>query len=283
MKRNSIKISVSFALAVLSVAGCGNDNFDKPDYYTLDASTASGQKIVDASQGYITHVKQDKMKNVSEGIALLEMSYLNSKGHSMNLFVYSVALDNATVIASTAKGETGLQKLSGQAIDVENAGKYTVYGAVSAGKEIGTTDSFFAVLKDGSAVCLPSGKYEEYKSEIVSGVATQYQLLTDGYLLGQTDSKLEARSAVGVSDDGSLYLMVVDGGDYYYSNGVTCDDMAVLMKACGADNAAVLTSGAEVTAVWRDEKSESVLVPLNKPSNKGLEAEIARGVIIVQQ
>ena len=80
----------------------------------------------------------------------------------------------------------------------------------------------------------------------------------------------------------TVYLVVVDGGDYYYSNGITNSDMANLMKGCGASNAMILNTGNNVTAFGRDEDSIDIFNVINKPSNKGLEAPIGNGLVILQ-
>jgi exopolysaccharide biosynthesis protein len=102
-------------------------------------------------------------------------------------------------------------------------------------------------------------------------------------VLGQTDNTTSARAAVGVSEDGNeVYLLVVDGGDFFYSNGIGCNDLALLMKGCGAYNALALNAGNTVTAVWRNMRSENLFDLLNKPANKGVEAPVAGGILIVQ-
>ena len=75
---------------------------------------------------------------------------------------------------------------------------------------------------------------------------------------------------------------MVDGSDFFYSNGIGCTDLARLMKGCGAHDAIALTSGNAVTAVWRNIRSENLFDLLNKPADKGVEAEIAGGIVIVQ-
>jgi exopolysaccharide biosynthesis protein len=115
------------------------------------------------------------------------------------------------------------------------------------------------------------------------GYSGTAHLLQNGYVLGQTDNSTLARAAVGISEDGNeVYLLVVDGGDFFYSNGIGCNDLALLMKGCGAHDALAISSGNNVTAVWRNMRSENLFDLLNKPANKGVEAPIAGGILIVQ-
>lgn len=282
MKKHILKTTILGVLAFAAVA-CNSDEFEKPDYYQQVASTKLGQQIVDGSSDYIAHVKSDVQTKVAQGVTRIDMGYLNQNGHAMQLFLYKVSLGPVSLIASTANTAEKTDLLTSMCIEVENQGKYTVLGAISGGNALGKGDVFFATLNDGSAVCLPTSEYEAVSSKITMGYSGTAHLLQNGYVLGQTDNSTLARVAVGVSEDGNeVYLLVVDGGDFFYSNGIGCNDLALLMKGCGAHDALALASGNNVTAVWRNMRSENLFDLLNKPANKGVEAPIAGGILIVQ-
>lgn len=282
MKKHILKTTILGVLAFAAVA-CNSDEFEKPDYYQQVASTKLGQQIVDGSSDYIAHVKSDVQTKVAQGVTRIDMGYLNQNGHAMQLFLYKVSLGPVSLIASTANTTEKTDLLTSMCIEVENQGKYTVLGAISGGNALGKGDVFFATLNDGSAVCLPTSEYEAVSSKITMGYSGTAHLLQNGYVLGQTDNSTLARAAVGVSEDGNeVYLLVVDGGDFFYSNGIGCNDLALLMKGCGAHNALAISSGNNVTAVWRNMRSENLFDLLNKPANKGVETPIAGGILIVQ-
>lgn len=295
-------------LASSFLAACGDDSFERPDYYSRTASTRLGQQIVDGSGDCIGHVKNDTEIRPVQGVSLLRMGYLDAAGHAMQLFLYKVSL-GAISVRVTLPGdnyEPGvLETLTEQVATLENQSVYTVWGAVSGGafgstgqpsgilwheglplKETmeSSSEGFFAILDDGEAVCCASEEYEVLKPRIREAVGGEMRLLENGYLLPQSSETALARTAVGVSEEGGeVYLLTVDGGDFYYSNGISCDDMAALMKGCGADDALVLNSGQAVTAVWRNERLATLFGLLNKPSNKGLEAPLASGLAIVER
>lgn len=282
MKKHILKTTILGVLAFAAVA-CNSDEFEKPDYYQQVASTKLGQQIVDGSSDYIAHVKSDVQTKVAQGVTRIDMGYLNQNGHAMQLFLYKVSLGPVSLIASTANTTEKTDLLTSMCVEVENQGKYTVLGAISGGNALGKGDVFFATLNDGSAVCLPSSEYESVKSKVTMGYSGMAHLLQNGYVLGQTDNSTLARAAVGVSENGNeVYLLVVDGGDFFYSNGIGCNDLALLMKGCGAHNALAISSGNNVTSVWRNMRSENLFDLLNKPANKGVEAPIAGGILIVQ-
>lgn len=282
MKKHILTTAILGILAFAAVS-CNSDEFEKPDYYQQVASTKLGQQIVDGSLDYIAHVKNDVQTKVAQGVTRIDMGYLNQKGHAMQLFLYKVSLGPVSLIASTANTSEKTDLLTSMCTEVENQGKYTVLGAISGGNALGKGDVFFATLNDGSAVCLPASEYDSVSSKITMGYSGTAHLLQNGYVLGQTDNSTLARAAVGVSENGNeVYLLVVDGGDFFYSNGIGCNDLALLMKGCGAHDALAISSGNNVTAVWRNMRSENLFDLLNKPANKGIEMPIAGGILIVQ-
>ncbi len=283
MKRKTLFNTAFVIISAILLCGCDSDNFGRPEYYSMETSTKIGKSIVEGAGSYIGHVKKDVQTKIATGVNLFEMSFLNKDGYSMQIYLYTVSLGQSSVTVSNPSGELKTQKLSEQAVHIENQGKYTVLGAISADKPSEGADYLFVKLNDGSAMCIRSAEYDSYKSRIKESVGGEVMLLENGYELIQNDTSGEARSAVGVSEDGNeVYMLVVDGGDFYYSNGIGCADLALLMKACGASDAILLNSGSKSTFVWRNERSAALLEVMNKPSDKGMEAEVASGLVIVQ-
>lgn len=282
MKKHILKSALLGILAFAAVS-CDSDKFDKPEYYQQVASTKLGQQIVDGCSDYIAHVKKDIQTKVAPGLTRLEMSYLNQNGHAMQLFLYKVTLGPVSLISTTPKDGEKTELLTSMCAEVENQGKQTVLGAICGGGTLDKGDAFFAVLNDGSAVCLKNAEYASVSSKIAMGYSGTAHLLQSGYVLSQTDNATSARAAAGVSENGNdVYLLVVDGGDFFYSNGIGCNDLALLMKGCGAHDAIALNSGNQVTAVWRNMRSADLFDLLNKPSNKGVQEAVAGGILIVQ-
>lgn len=282
MKTYIFKLILPITLAFV-VISCNSDEFEEPDYYQQVASTKLGQQIVDGSSNYIAHVKNDVQTKVTQGLTRLEMGYLNQNGHAMQMFMYKVSLGPVSLVASSPDKDEKTGLLTDMVSAIENQGKYTVLGAVSGGNALGKGDVFFATLNDDTAVCLPASEYESVRSKIKMGYSGTAHLIKDGYVLSQNDNATLARSAVGVSENGNdIFLVVVDGGDFFYSNGIKCSDLALLMKGCGVSDAIALGSGNSVTAVWRNIRSEALFDLLNKPANKGVQAGVAGGIVIVQ-
>ncbi len=282
MKNIFRNIIPAIAAAVI-LCGCDSDSFPQPDYYSNEAATKIGKSIAETAGSYIGHIKNDVQTKISTGVNLFEMSFLNRDGYAMQMYLYTVSLGQPSVTVTKPEGALALQKLSEQAMALENQGRYMVLGAISAGKSSNSADCLFAKLNDGTAVCIPASSADSYKGRIKESVGGEAMLLEDGYELTQNDIAGNARAAVGVSENGNeVYMLVVDGGDFYYSNGIGCADLALLMKACGASDAILLNSGSNSTFLWRNERSAELLEVMNKPSDKGKEAEVASGLAIVQ-
>lgn len=304
----NIIIKTFFAtLLCTALSGCGKDTFDKPDYYTRTASTEFGQQVVDGSGDCISHVKTDKATEVMEGVTLLDMGWLNSVSHAMQTYIYRIELAPAMVKVSLPDDATKVektQKMTDQALAIENKGTYLVMGGISGsafeagtgvpkgilyheGKEVSSglngDAAFFAIMKDGAAVCLEAEEFDGKKDKIAEGFSGPAMILKNGYVLSESDAVETARTAVGVDEGGNtVYLVVVDGGDFFYSNGISSSDMADILKGCGAYNAMLLNTGSNVTAFARNEDSLELFEVINKPSNMGLEAEVGNGLVIVQ-
>lgn len=301
-----------FALLGAVVTGCGNDEFDNPDYCSLEASTRLGQKIVNGTEGYFGHIKSDSEKRPTQGVSLLNMSYINTNGYAMQMFLYKVSLGNISVAVSLPEDKAQLGKLAtltDQAAAIEGKSVYTVWGGINGGpfasdgqpagilhyrgdalKSTVNSDSksFFAILKDGQAVCMANEDYSSVKDRIAEAVGGGIMLLENGYILNLANNDNSARAAVGVSQDGGeVYLLTVDGADFYYSNGISYNDLAAVMKSCGAYNAIALAANEKVTAFWRNERLSTLFEVINKPKEplSGVEGEIAiaNGLVIVER
>lgn len=299
--------TLSAAMLMVLLGGCGKDSFDKPDYYTRTASTEFGQMVVDGSENCISHVKSDKETKLMDGVTLLDMGWLNAASHAMQMYIYRIELAPAMVKVSVpddaAKVEK-TQKMTEQAMAIENKATYLVMGGISGsaftagsgapkgllyhnGKAISSKmdkdAAFFAIMKDGAAICLEAEQLDVKKDKMTEGLSGPAMILKNGYVLSESDATETARTAVGVDEGGNtVYLAVVDGGDFFYSNGIGCSDMARVLKGCGAYNAMTLNTGDNVTAFVRNENAVELFEVINKPSNNGLEAEVGNGLVIVQ-
>lgn len=304
MKRYCSIIAAVIALCTVSCSKMHN-SFPHPEY-SLETSTKMGGRIVKGAEGYFGHIKSDAQKNLAPGVSLLDISYLNMNGYAMQMYIYEVSLEQAQIEVCTPNAGTSLgtvRKLSEQANALNES--VTVLGAINGDSYVASTflptgimykngtslkgtfsdatGGYIAIMKDGTAHIGTQSDFSSYKKNIKEAIGTKSQILKDGYVLPASDTKAAARTAVAVSEDGmKVWMIVVDGVYFYYSNGITYDDLAKVMIACGASCGVVLQSGDETTLVTRDEKSDPVMVLKNLPSNKGLEQNVVNGLAITQ-
>ena len=186
MKKHILN-SALLAILAFAAVSCNSDEFDKPDYYQQIATTKLGQQVVDGSSDYIAHVKKDVQTKVAPGVTRLDMSYLNQNGHAMQLFLYKVTLGPVSLIATSPEKEEKTELLTSMCANIENQGKQTVLGAICGGGALEKGEAFFAVLNDGSAVCLENAEYASVSSKIAMGYSgTAIFFRADTYSARQT-------------------------------------------------------------------------------------------------
>lgn len=111
-------------------------------------------------------------------------------------------------------------------------------------------------------------------SAIVSAVDTEGG---PGFATGR-----HPRTAVGIARDGRrLLLVVVDGRQKPYSDGMTLRELAHLMLALGARDAINLDGGGSTTMVLADSTSRSLRV-VNRPSDVTGERPVGNALAIVR-
>ena len=314
------KYMIGMLLCAWLLASCDNsDRFDEYAKFDTTAETAWGQSIVEGSNGYVAHVKSDKTYNLTNGVDVLEMSFLADDGLAMQMFLFKIALSDKITMRTTLAndkdavgvGQTIMKQLEamqknpdrtgeivwgGTNADFFNTTTYIPYGVCYRdGKAVKTSFSredcnVFAVMNDNTAYCLTAEEYALDKSNIREAVCGRSTLLLkNGEQLDQSSNTMpaatmEPRTCIGVSGDGKeVYLMVVDGRNFYYSNGADLQDLMDLLSACGVSDALNLDGGGSSTFIAR-ESAAGELKLLNWPTdNGGVMRAVATGLAIVEQ
>lgn len=108
----------------------------------------------------------------------------------------------------------------------------------------------------------------EMPADIAYAVSGNAMLLEAAAILPKaTDTVRAPRSAVGISADGAmLLLMAVDGRQTGYSVGASLYELAVILRNLGAHDAVNLDGGGSTAMVLKDEAT-GVFSLLNKPSD----------------
>ena len=155
------------------------------------------------------------------------------------------------------------------------------------GVSFGTTsyDNFFAILKDGTAVIDYRTNEKNYTGDqaIWQAVAGSQWLLRDGEdvtssATGSYNTDRHSRACVGITADGKVVFMQLDGRQEPFSCGGSMHELAQIMLEAGCVSAINLDGGGSATYVSRPEGEDELKV-INRPSD-GSERSISAGLMI---
>ena len=300
--------SVLLLLGCLLWTACNNDE-DLTVFSTEGAKTELGQKIIAGSDGYVGQYFSDSTYTLAPGVQALEMKILSSTGLAVKMFVLEVDLKEAhlTMKASSPNEEGKLktkQQMTLQALAYDKSvsrvlaavngdffakdgtpqGIYYRNGTCLKGTMTDNVCTFFAITKNKRAIIGSYDEYDSYKENIQEAVGGRVRLMTNGNVLPQTVTALEPRTAIGVTDDNVVYILVADGRNFWYSNGMRYAEMGAVMKALGAKNAINLDGGGSSTFIIRKIAGfeDGRFAIRNWPyDNGGVEREVANGLLVV--
>lgn len=300
--------SALLLLGCLLWTACNNDE-DLTVFSTEGAKTELGQKIIAGSDGYVGQYFSDSTYTLAPGVQALEMKILSATGLAVKMFVLEVDLKEAhlTVKASSPNEEGKLktkQQMTLQALAYDKPGSrvlaavngdffakdgtpqgiYYRNGTCLKGTMTDNVCTFFAITKNKKAIIGSYDEYDSYKEDIQEAVGGRVRLMTNGNVLPQTVTALEPRTAIGVTDDNVVYILVADGRNFWYSNGMRYAEMGAVMKALGAKNAINLDGGGSSTFIIRKIAGfeDGRFAIRNWPyDNGGVEREVANGLLVV--
>ncbi len=140
--------------------------------------------------------------------------------------------------------------------------------------------ALFAILDDGTAIITDGYGYEQYRSRVVEAVQGQKFLVRDGVnMMDPNNTNKMPRSCVGVTADGQVITVVLDGRQDPYSVGATWYEIAQIMLDAGCVNAVELDGGGSATYVAKQEGSDNPTV-VNKPSDS-VERSVSSSLMVV--
>ena len=148
----------------------------------------------------------------------------------------------------------------------------------------GTGDRpWFGITLDGDAVMGTADDYSAYTGKLAQAVGASHVILKNGAAATlsvgtEFSDTRHPRTAAGVTDDGTIVLLVVDGRQPAISNGASLVDLAHIMASFGCTDAVNLDGGGSSTFIVKNEKGE--LVTENSPSAGSLRS-VANGLMVV--
>ncbi|WP_036695987.1 phosphodiester glycosidase family protein [Paenibacillus taiwanensis] len=230
-------------------------------------------------------------RTITIGGDIVNISHINRmRDNSESLMLYTSDFHTST-LTNDLGDEVVLDVLSGEV----KSGSSLKLKVADIHKDKGDTS-----LTDGQVVLSASGKYRDVLAKLKRGdeveahfemedawknvkmaIGGVHILLKQGTVQPHADKTLQPRVAIGTKADGSIMMMVIDGRAPGFSEGVSYDDLALIMKQAGAEDALCLDGGGSSTFVARlpGEPKRSVL---NQPSD-GHERKTANGILLVNK
>lgn len=142
--------------------------------------------------------------------------------------------------------------------------------------------NFFAILKDGTPIIGTASQWNAYADQIQEAISGSTILVNNGEVIvgsGSYYTEKGTRSCVGITADGEVLFLVVDGRQEPYSYGATQEESAQIMVDAGCVVALHLDGGGSATYVSKPEGSDEVRV-ISSPSD-GYERSVSSSLMAV--
>lgn len=296
--------AIMFAgLALLAMSSCSDTTEMTP--YELTTKTEFGKRMIES--GVVGSVHTDSMTTVADGVRELYIHFLSLDGYATRAYVYEVDMNKTDIDIKVCTANNynttafSKQPLSEQALFVEAEGN-TVLGGINGDYFVASGRPKGILVKDGKVIKkysrkaeLPYFGIEKNKKAVIGSeidlrengmenlrdaVGGRDWLVQGGNVMPQVVPIREAKTAVGLTADGRVIMFVVDGGLFYYSNGLLLADVAKIMMHLGCTESISLSSGASSTFLSR---ITGKIALRNIPSNNMIEDAVSNGLLIIKK
>ena len=144
-------------------------------------------------------------------------------------------------------------------------------------------ENFFGILKDGTPIIGGAEEWAANKDNIQEAIGASICLVKDGKIAVTEDSNYYnsrvSRTCVGITNDGRVIFMVLDGRQEPFSAGGAAIEAARIMQDAGCISAVNLDGGGSTTLATKAEGAETIAVA-NRPSD-GYERSVSSSLMIV--
>lgn len=279
-------------------------------FFIVDAYAQKSKELME-STGLIKAIYSDMNYTIIDGVNSTEIAYEAANGKAMKIFILEVDLQQPSISMKVSmadgKNSYAMQQMTLQAASMDSV-RHRVWAGVNAdfynmktgvprgvvhrnGQMIKTgydrgDRGFFGITKDKKAVVGTNEEYTKLSAslQMPEAVGAGPMLLRNGMVLAQTDKSIHPRTCVGISADSTkVFFLLVDGRDVPYSNGMTLEELAVCLKALGADAGINLDGGGSTTYFvrrfpeFRDDRFDI----RNRPSDYTGERPVANGIVVI--
>ena len=143
--------------------------------------------------------------------------------------------------------------------------------------------NFFGILKDGTPIIGGKADYEANKDQLQEAVGASIYLVRNGeVVVGHSDrytSNRASRTAIGITADGKVVMVVLDGRQEPFSAGGASEELAQIMLDAGCITAVNLDGGGSTTYVAKLEGADDYGV-VSRPSD-GYARSVSSSLMVV--
>jgi len=284
MKKTLNRILAVSALAVLGFTAC--EEYPQMTEFAPPVPKSDIGKALVANTGSFSTIFKDSTYTLHKGVEVTEMAYLSSEGLAMKTFWYRIDMKEPTIslecvapFGNTAVGGSP-EVLSAMLSHVDKAGHWVLGGTSSDfGGGAGPQGIYwsnglclknkFSFLENRPRcfVYITADRkvgigYEKEYNDILEAEGGSFdqafcgspRLIVDGKIdievPNDLDEESHPRTAIGLAEGGTVvYLMVVDGRRYTWSNGMYLIQLAEAFKALGCTEALNLDGGGSSTFI----------------------------------
>lgn len=298
-------LGISVFTSVFAVSCVDRDDyptFDPPaveqeEVLPPDADMTATTKLIMEKSTLIGKFQLDSTKQLADGIVHTHIRFLNRLEQPVSMHVLEVDLTKSTVAARAISPYNHLlytlQSLTEMARDNHTAESKIVAAingdsfTASTGEPTGSYYKdgvarkvntsvlipYFAVLKDGKVVIGNKPKADDVAAvvdvaQVQQLISGKEWLLFDHKAVSLVSTTVEARTILGLTPAGKLFVLVVDGAQAKFSVGATLADMQSTIQALGAKTAFSLDGGTSASLVKYFPESQKWQL-LNNPTIKG--------------
>ena len=231
--------------------------------------------------GVLARSREDE--RVAEGVVWSHFSAEDKEGRPVNYFTLTVnpklaglyvgtpgdGYESVNVKAKVPEMISSAVKHGVPVVAAMNADFFDMFGdchpsglCVKNGRVVANPDSprpFIGMTKDGKAVLTDLTESPEILPELAQAAAGLQMIVKDGRLydfapLEPFGYVRHPRTAAGLTKDGRILLLAVDGRIPEYSNGATLVDLARILIGLGADRALNLDGGGSTIVYTKKEE-----------------------------
>lgn len=138
--------------------------------------------------------------------------------------------------------------------------------------------SFVAVDDEGMPLIADSAAYRAAAPRLDEVTGGGVIMLRNGQLSGLNYPGNDPRSALGYTEDGVVYFLIVDGRNQYWSNGMTYSDMGAVFQALGCKMAVNFDGGGSAQLLIRHPYAG--IFELHNQASDGSERAVVNGWMV---